>query len=128
MHLTKVAAYAALVATVSAARPGAVNEASPTLLQKRAIVELNDGQLNSGGGDTVQQIPDGQIIAGDKTRVQQVPDGQIQAPKTKQQEPITTVVNFVTETVPLEPITRFITVTGSRFVFAHLLRAITDTP
>lgn len=120
MHLTKVAAYAVLVATVSAACPGAVNGDCPSRLQKRAIVELNDGQLNSGGADAVKQISDGQIIAGDKTRVQQVPDGQVQAPKTKQQEQITTVV-VVTETIPLEPITRIITVTGSRYVIAPLL-------
>ena len=108
MHLTKVAAYAALVATVSAACPGAANGDCPSRLQKRNIVELNDGQLNSDGREAVKQIPDGQIIAGDKTRVQQVPDGQIQAPKPEQ---ITTVIVVVTETIPLEPITRFITLT-----------------
>lgn len=128
MHLTKVAAYAALLATVSAACSGAADDDCPSHLQKRAIVELNDGQLNSGGGEAVKQIPDGQIIAGDKARVQQVPDGQIQAPKPKQQEQITTVINVVNVTIPLEPITRFITVTGSRCVFARLIRTITYTP
>ena len=108
MQPIKIAAYAAILTTVF--------RSDCLALQKRSIVELDEGQLTSGHGEAVKEIPDGQIIAGAKSRVQQAPDGQIAAPKTEEQEQgqITTVIDIVSEIIAFEPITRFITVTGSK--------------
>lgn len=127
MHLIKVAAYAAIAATAATACPGVVSGDCPPRLHKRSVIQLDDGQLTSGRGEAVKEIPDGQIIAGAMPRVQQAPDGQIVAPKIEGQEQVTTVVNVVTVTIPVEPFTRLITVTQSRYLFVRFLRAITHT-
>ena len=51
MQPIKIAAYAAILTTVF--------RSDCLALQKRSIVELDEGQLTSGHGEAVKEIPDG---------------------------------------------------------------------
>lgn len=56
----------------------------------------------------MKNTTDRQVIADNKRRTQQAPDGQVVAQDAEQEEEITTVLNVVTGSVTLEPITSFI--------------------